>query len=456
MNVDQHGPDVIAPAVWEQREMRRALAARDLKAVYERLQRVGISQRHIARLTGQSASEVYEVLRGRRVMAHDVLVRIADGLGVPRGYMGLAYDESTEAALDLATAACSPEEGEREQVRALLSHAANVTMGTSVSDVARWWQPIDRDVAPAPSHVGACDVEHVRALTAAMRALDYRHGGGACRDAVAAQVRWVQQLLEASCSEEIHARMLLALADLHNLAGWTSFDVGMYGTARRHFARALEQAKTADDLSLAANILYRMGRLHLHRGMHRDALRFFQLGQITAQDSGCGLTVSMLCANEAWAYGLIGDRKQMTWSINRATDEFVRANRENAQAWVRFFGEADLHASIGVAHAALTDATDDELAVAIQYIGQALDHRGREMARSRVFESTALAVAHLRSGDRDAGTRIARDAVASAATVRSIRTIDRLQPLEDAATQYPKDPEIQEIAHDITRLRTVV
>jgi hypothetical protein len=35
-----------------------------------------------------------------------------------------------------------------------------------------------------------------------------------------------------------------------------------------------------------ANVLYRMGRLHLHRGMLKEALRLFQLGQIAAQDSG--------------------------------------------------------------------------------------------------------------------------------------------------------------------------
>jgi hypothetical protein len=101
--------------------------------------------------------------------------------------MGVAYDESTETALDLAAATCSSHADEREEVRRLLSHAANVTMGASVDEVARWWQPIDRLVAPAPTHVGMCDVERIEALTAAMRSLDYRHGGGACRDAVAAR-----------------------------------------------------------------------------------------------------------------------------------------------------------------------------------------------------------------------------------------------------------------------------
>ncbi|WP_225997100.1 helix-turn-helix domain-containing protein [Myceligenerans pegani] len=97
--------------------MRTALARRDLKQVYELLQRAGISQRSIARRTMQSPSEVYEILRGRQVLAHDVLVRIADGLGVPRGYMGVAYDESTESVLDMAVANVSTDPSEREEAR---------------------------------------------------------------------------------------------------------------------------------------------------------------------------------------------------------------------------------------------------------------------------------------------------------------------------------------------------
>lgn len=450
MNADQASADAVAPAVWEHREMRLALAARDLKTIYERLQRVGVSQRRIARLTGQTASEVYEVLKGRRVMAHDVLVRIADGLGIPRGYMGVAYDESTETALDLAAATCSAQGDEREEVRRLLSHAANVTMGTAADEVARWWQPIDRQVAPAPARVGLWDVEQIEALTATMRTLDYRHGGGACRDAVAAQVRWAQQLLAATCDGQTLTRLHLALADLHNLAGWTSFDVGMYSAARKHFARALEQAKHAEDFSLAANVLYRMGRLHLHRGMHREALRFFQLGQIAAQDSGSELTVAMLCVNEAWAYALLDDPQQMRRSIGRAQDEFARADRQHAPTWVQFFGEADLNASIGVTLSALLSSRDADLNASVGYLQQAVAMRGPGMARSKVFELTALAVAYLRVGERDSGLNAGRQAVAEAATVRSVRTIDRMEPLRRLARSH--DGDLSDLAGEIAAL----
>ena len=103
MNVDRGSPAEMGPALWERHDMREALASRDIAAVYRRLQACGVSQRRIAARTGQSAAEVYEILNGRQVMAYDVLVRIADGPGVPRGYLGLAYDEVTEMALGMVT-----------------------------------------------------------------------------------------------------------------------------------------------------------------------------------------------------------------------------------------------------------------------------------------------------------------------------------------------------------------
>ena len=63
--------------------------------MFRLLQRVGVSQRRIAALTGQSQSEISEILGGRQVVSYDVLARIADGLGVPRGQLGLAYDDLT-------------------------------------------------------------------------------------------------------------------------------------------------------------------------------------------------------------------------------------------------------------------------------------------------------------------------------------------------------------------------
>jgi transcriptional regulator with XRE-family HTH domain len=83
---------VVVQRLLPHEDTRAAMAERDIAALFRLLQSRGISQRQIAAATEQSQSEVSEILKGRRVTSYDVLVRIAAGLGVPRGCMGLAHD----------------------------------------------------------------------------------------------------------------------------------------------------------------------------------------------------------------------------------------------------------------------------------------------------------------------------------------------------------------------------
>jgi transcriptional regulator with XRE-family HTH domain len=72
--------------------VRRILAVLDIGALYRILQDGGVSQRRIAALTGQSQSEVSEIVAGRRkVENHQLLRRIATGLGIPPELMGLSW-----------------------------------------------------------------------------------------------------------------------------------------------------------------------------------------------------------------------------------------------------------------------------------------------------------------------------------------------------------------------------
>src|SRR5262249_49093637 len=114
--------------------------------------------------------------------------------------------------------------------------------------------------------------------------------------------------------------------------------------ARYNFLRALELAKNAENSSLLANVLYRMGRIYLEKDAPDDALKLFQLGQIAAQDSGSEIAVAILCANEAWAYAKMGSIEQTHKMIRRAQDEFVRADQGKTPTWAKFFSETDVHA----------------------------------------------------------------------------------------------------------------
>jgi transcriptional regulator with XRE-family HTH domain/tetratricopeptide (TPR) repeat protein len=443
----QRAQEAIDPALWHRPDMRVALAARDIAGVFRLLQRVGISQRRIAALTGQSQSEISEILGGRQVVSYDVLARIADGLGVPRGHLGLAYDETTAQLVGAPT----PVEDD-EDSRMLMARLAQLTIGAAAVEPDTWTQPITPTWPSAPDHVGSSDVARLVDITAQLRAMDHEYGGGACRTPALGQLAWAQQLLRAQVTDEVGRSLHLAVADLHVLAGWTSFDVGLIGPARRHLARALEHARFVDEPSLVAKALYCLGRLHLHHGWATQALRLFQLGQVAAHQSGCGRAVALLHANLAWAYALLGESRATMASIGRARDEYGRAEADPAPPWIQFFDSAELQAMRGAALAYLPEPSSQQRAEAIERFSISTALRELPMARSRAFELTALSWLLLEEGAPDQALHAGNEAVNIALRLRSTRVLDRFAPLRAALARRLSQPGTRDLAERINAL----
>jgi transcriptional regulator with XRE-family HTH domain len=95
---------------WERAEVRQALRARNMGAVFRHVQQyAGVSQSRIAAAAGMTQARVNEIINGRREVSRlDVYERIADGLRMPddaRHLLGLAASRekrSGGAAFDLA------------------------------------------------------------------------------------------------------------------------------------------------------------------------------------------------------------------------------------------------------------------------------------------------------------------------------------------------------------------
>ncbi len=150
----------IDPALYQRDDVRRILATRDIAALYRALKDEGVTQRTIAALTGQSQSEVSEILAGRKVLAYDVLVRIAAGLGIPRELMGLSYGAdsagSEDGAYPGAGGGPGPEMEEEMRRRALLAATSLAALGrvvTSLGELAELALPRTGD-EPLPSRLG--------------------------------------------------------------------------------------------------------------------------------------------------------------------------------------------------------------------------------------------------------------------------------------------------------------
>lgn len=308
---------------------------------------------------------------------------------------------------------------------------------------------------PLPISIESSDVAELEAAVGVLRALDYRQGGGFCRDAVRV-VKTASVLLHwGTVPDRLRARLYTVLADVHNLLGWTEFDIGHGEPARRRFGRALDLAAEAGDGSLVANIRYRLGRVHLHRHDVPGALAEFARGGVAARQSGSRRALAILAANEAWAFAMGGAEREALTRLAGAEAAFAEAaSWPEPRPWEAFFGEADMAAMRG------TVLTELAGAVAARHSGGAIaeltaaaGRYGADMVRSRSLTLIMLAQNHALRGDFDEATRVGEEAIGLAGNLGSVRTKDRLAPLERLLLAHRGDPAVQTLLERISRFR---
>ncbi|SFH07764.1 hypothetical protein SAMN04489731_102352 [Amycolatopsis regifaucium] len=305
-----------------------------------------------------------------------------------------------------------------------------------------------------PMRVGQADVDRLEGVIAALRARDYREGGGACRELLRVLEPYGAALRRGIMSAALSRRLAGVVADLHNLVGWTEFDTGRPVRAERHFHRALELAAEAGNDDLVANIHYRLGRLYLHHRSPADALGQFGQGQLAARRAGTPLSQAILSANEAWAYALLGDVRQALDKISLAPEQFASSPTDAVPSWSAFFTANDMAAMIGTVRTELARLVDvAHSREAIPALTEAIEGYGPDMARSRSLTMIWLAVDHALEGDLDRAAAVGLAAMEIAGGIRSARTRDRLRPLSECVRKRMADINARDLLDRIETFR---
>lgn len=437
----------IDPSLWERPQMRIALAQHNISEVYRILGATGVSQRRIATLTGQNQSEVSAISQGRQVQAYDVLARIADGLGIPRGYLGLAYTDLATQRLTTSTDGMPPEDNPMER-RTFLGLASKIVMGAALTPAELDTITVAPRYTPVPHHIGAIEVSQLRVLTSALRAYDAAHGGGSCRDAILAHTHWAESLLTASCPDAIQPNLLGAVAEAKILTGWTAHDLGLAKEARQYLTQALLTTQQANNPTHSAIVLYHLGRVPLDNGEPTEALKLFQLGQIAAQDSRSNATVALLLAAEALAHAHLGDSHQATNALRRAEDDYAHATDDDWPEFLQFFDLGAMETNTARVHSRLSLTDPKHRDEAIARLNQALTDGPVNRARQRAFNLTWLATCTLAAGDLTGGAVLGNQALEAVRTVRSIRLLSNLKPLHAQALQHTHHSDIQRLVNE--------
>ncbi len=427
----------ILPLAWADPAMRRALAARDMTEVYRRLIAAGLNQRQISQLTGQRPSEVSEVVNGRRVQAIAVLERIAAGLDIEPGWMGLAYTGGRSRSE--GHPADVPPDAQEVTEDVKRRNFLNAAAGTVV-----WGHPVLAEIltsaqtppTPMPRSISGSDVAALRDLTEGMRGLARHYGGQA--ETISTVAHRYTELMTVSGTKQVKADLGSALAALHTMAGWTAFDSGAAPDAvRGHFSQALDLAADAGDHYLASDALYHSGGITEENGHPNDALKLFQLAQMRLADAPRAdprvpVLAGWLRVESASALVHLGrpDLARTELAASRSEWDPPSATERADMDWLTALVERDL----------------GRLDVAEQFAASSIRHWSRtENRRDAVLARITLAELHLAARE-PSGLRLAEQAVDGVAELPSVRARARLAPL--AATLAGQR---DSTAHDLAR-----
>ncbi|WP_416973203.1 hypothetical protein [Streptomyces sp. 4F14] len=323
---------------------------------------------------------------------------------------------------------------------------------TLIEPMQRWLVPsppsAPRSTDPLPTsrargRLSRPELELLEATTTMFRKWDAQCGGGLRRKAVVGQLHEVTDLLQEPHPESTAKRLFKCAAELAELAGWMSYDVGLQPTAQKYFVLALHAAKEAGDRPLGSYVLSNMSRQMIHLGRPEDALELIHLAQYGSRDCASPRTQSMLYAMEARAYANMGQPGRCKRAVRMAEDTFADAADwdEPDPDWIGFFTEAELygensHSYRDLAYVAGRSPTYASLAEPLML--RAVDlfaKESDEYQRSYALNLIGVATVHLLKREPEQSAKYATEAMAAAKRVRSERVNTRIRKTVDNAAR---------------------
>jgi hypothetical protein len=293
-------------------------------------------------------------------------------------------------------------------------------------------------------HILPAMVVHLRGVLADLRRLDDQTGGGAVSH------RWVRNTLanvldllrHGHYTRQVGEDLLQVAAGLAQLAGWMSFDAGMFGAAERYHLLALRLAQACADTNAYANNLGMLAYQCATTGNPLEAVRLATAATEATQRSHT-LVRARAYGRLATAHAAAGEI-----SAHRASAEICRnllgkPSAGPAPADLYYYtgrqrAAEEGHALLMIARARPDQADDlaHEAAGLLAPMGTITSGANGEQVngygRSSVLHGIHLARAQLLCGDRSSAETTVSSLVSHLPQVQSLRCRGLLTRLRDA------------------------
>jgi transcriptional regulator with XRE-family HTH domain len=389
----------------------RAKVSRDLVAKLEQ------GQRHSARISSLASF----------ARALDVELSALVGGATP-----VLETEASQAA-GLAPTGCEPDDA-ASAVDRLLDEDADLSLAGIARLVHEWLvvEPPQLVEPRAGRRIGGGLIDRVERRVEQLRYIDDFVGGRDLHDLVTRELRATIGLLKsAAYTDELGRRLLIAVGELCQLAGWVASDAGLRSAAQRYYLAAMRAAESAGDRPLAAQAISSLAYQTASTDDARTAVVLARSAYEGARGAATATTQALLLERVAWAHARAGELTQTERALDAVDQFFEQRQPERDPPWVYWLDRDEIDVMAGRCYTELRRP-----AQAVPLLSGVLERYGDARAREAALYTSWLAESHLHAGEIDRAGAAAIRVLELADRVNSARSDERLSCLHLALGPY--------------------
>ncbi|MGH3342730.1 MAG: helix-turn-helix domain-containing protein [Carbonactinosporaceae bacterium] len=423
-------------------QMRRLMAA------------AGVSLGELARRTHYTKSYLSKVMNGHRPAPRELAARLDAALEAGGQLAALVPAGNARDVPGLRSNGWAGQD--TAALAALITEGAIRVDADNAVRIAHQWLVTDPpQLAEMRSgrRVGAGLVAKVEARVAELRRLDDYVGGGDLAETVERELAATVTLLaEAAYSETLGRRLLVAVGELAQIAGWVLSDAGMHEAAAARYLAGVRAAHAAGHAPLAANLLSSLSYQMANAGQPREAVLLARSAYRGAERVATPRTRALLLDRVAWAHTRAGDASEAERALDGADDEYAHVRPgDDDPDWVYWVDRDELDVLAGRCLTELRRPLKAE-----PLLRSVLARYDESRARETSLYLTWLAEGYLHANEIEQASVAAAHALDLSATVNSARVRSRVATVRQHMQPYQGSPTVREFDERLRSLETAL
>jgi len=284
----------------------------------------------------------------------------------------------------------------------------------------------------AGRRIGSAIVEQIGQRVHQMRLLDDHVGGLDTYKLVTDELNTTLELLrQAAYTEPVGRRLLAAIGELCQLAGYVAVDAGRPREATRRYLTGVRAAHAGGELPGAANNLSSLAYLIANTADPREGALMAASADCGARHEATATTRALLLERVAWTQARAGEPAAVDRALGRAEQVYSGRQPANDPIWVYWLTEDEIAIMAGRCWTQLHRPLR-----AVPILEEATQGYGEDTPRESALYLTWLAEAYLQANEVEQAAEVAMRALELARHARSERTTARLTELRALFAPY--------------------